>query len=90
MRQLIGFARVASSRAPRPTSGSACTPTAPRSPDRDLRRIVEPGDLEILVGTSADDLPCRGSVRLTGPVRVVGADRRLVTPVDVSPRDAGA
>jgi beta-glucosidase len=46
---------------------------------------VEPGEIEIMVGTSADDLPCRGTVRLTGPLRVVGADRRLVTPVDVMP-----
>jgi beta-glucosidase len=52
---------------------------------RDLRRVVEPGEIEILVGTSANDLPCRGTVRLTGPLRVVGADRRLVTPVDVMP-----
>jgi beta-glucosidase-like glycosyl hydrolase len=52
---------------------------------RDLQRIVEPGEVEVLVGTSAADLPCRGSVRLTGPVRVVGHDRRLVTPVDVAP-----
>jgi Fibronectin type III-like domain len=50
---------------------------------RDLRRIVEPGDLEVLVGTSSADLPCRGTVRLTGPVREVGADRRLVTEVSV-------
>ncbi|MFI7546691.1 glycoside hydrolase family 3 N-terminal domain-containing protein [Actinoplanes sp. NPDC049599] len=52
---------------------------------RDLRRIVEPGDIEVMVGTSAEDLPCRGTVRLTGPLREVGADRRLVTPVDVLP-----
>ncbi|MBV9920708.1 MAG: hypothetical protein JOY78_07650, partial [Pseudonocardia sp.] len=52
----------------------------------DMRRIVEPGDLEVLVGTSADDLPCRGIVRLIGPLRKVGADRQLVTPVDVSAR----
>jgi beta-glucosidase len=52
---------------------------------RDLRRIVEPGDLEVLVGTSAADLPCRGGVRLTGPTRVVGRTRRLVTPVDSGP-----
>ncbi|MGX6603168.1 glycoside hydrolase family 3 N-terminal domain-containing protein [Micromonosporaceae bacterium Da 78-11] len=50
---------------------------------RDLTRIVEPGELEVLVGTSADELPCRGSVRLTGPVRVTGRDRRLTTPVEV-------
>jgi hypothetical protein len=56
---------------------------------RDLRRVVEPGDVEVLVGTSAADLPCRGTVRLTGPLRVVGHDRRLTTPVDVTP-DPGA
>ena len=55
---------------------------------RDLRRIVEPGDVEVLVGTSAADLPCQGVVRLTGPPRAVGHDRRLVTPVEVSPATA--
>jgi beta-glucosidase-like glycosyl hydrolase len=48
-----------------------------------LQRIVEPGDIEVLVGTSAADLPCRATFRLTGPVRIVGHDRRLTTPVDV-------
>jgi beta-glucosidase len=38
-----------------------------------------------MVGTSAADLPCRGRVRLTGPLRVVGHDRQLVTPVELSP-----
>jgi hypothetical protein len=50
---------------------------------RNLQRIVEPGEIEILVGTSAVNLPCFAVVRLTGPVRVVGHDRRLVTPIDV-------
>ncbi|MFF0726006.1 glycoside hydrolase family 3 N-terminal domain-containing protein [Streptomyces sp. NPDC004134] len=49
---------------------------------RDLRRIVEPGKVEVLLGTSAADLPCRVAVRLTGATRVVGHDRRLTTPVD--------
>jgi beta-glucosidase len=52
---------------------------------RDLRRIVEPGDLEVLVGTSSADLPCRALVRITGDVRVVGHDRTMMTPVDLSP-----
>ena len=56
---------------------------------RDLRRIVEPGELEVLVGTSAADLPERGRVRLTGPVRVVGHDRRLTTPARVIPGTGG-
>ncbi|TCM38932.1 glycoside hydrolase family 3 N-terminal domain-containing protein [Kribbella sp. VKM Ac-2568] len=51
----------------------------------DLVRIVEPGELEVLVGTSSADLPCRGTVRLTGNVRAVGHDRTMVTPVDLTP-----
>ncbi|GAA2210787.1 glycoside hydrolase family 3 N-terminal domain-containing protein [Nonomuraea monospora] len=53
---------------------------------RDLRRVVEPGEIEVFAGTSAAELPCRGVVRLTGPSRHVGHDRRLVTPVEVRGR----
>jgi Fibronectin type III-like domain len=38
----------------------------------DLQRIVEPGEVDILVGRSASDLSCQARVRLTGPTRVVG------------------
>jgi beta-glucosidase len=57
---------------------------------RSLQRVVEPGEVEIFVGTSAAELPCRAVVRLTGPTRVVGHDRRLVTPVDVRPAQVHA
>jgi beta-xylosidase len=53
--------------------------------DRDLERIVEPGDIEILVGNSSANLPCRGKIRLIGGTRVVGRDRRLTTPVELTP-----
>ena len=52
--------------------------------DRELERIVEPGDIEVLVGNSSASLPCRGKVRLTGETRVVGRDRQLTTPVDLT------
>ncbi|MFC0541834.1 beta-glucosidase [Kutzneria chonburiensis] len=57
---------------------------------RDLRRIVEPGEVEVQVGTSSVDLPCRTTVRLTGATRVVGHDRRLTTPVDIVPGETDA
>lgn len=57
---------------------------------RDLTRIVEPGDLEVQVGASSQELPCRAVVRLSGPTRVVGHDRRLTTPVDVTLEEADA
>jgi beta-glucosidase len=85
VRQLTGFARV------RLEPGASALATFTVSADRtaftgrDLRRVVEPGDLEVFVGTSASDLPCRGHIRLTGPLRHVGPGRRLVTRVDVGP-----
>ena len=50
---------------------------------RDYRRIVEPGELEVMVGSSAGDLPCRGRIVLTGALRETGRDRVLTTPVEV-------
>ncbi len=85
LRLLTGFARVHLG------PGAAADVTFHVHADRaaytgpDLRRIVEPGELEVLVGTSVADLPCRATVQVNGPVRVVGHDRRLVTPVDVKP-----
>lgn len=85
VRQLIGFARVElePGRAARVEFAVHADRTV--FTGRDLDRIVEPGDIELLVGTSAEDLPCRGTVRLTGPLRVVGHDRRLTTPATVHP-----
>ncbi|MEV0389274.1 glycoside hydrolase family 3 N-terminal domain-containing protein [Nonomuraea sp. NPDC050643] len=84
VRQLAGFARVRLE--PGESADVRFLVHADRTAftGRDLRRIVEPGDVEVLAGTSAADLPGRGVVRLTGPARQVGHDRRLVTPVEVS------
>lgn len=85
LKLLTGFARVSLE------PGEAMDVTFKVHADRtaytgaDLVRIVEPGDLELLVGTSSADLPCRGTVRLTGNVRAVGHDRTMVTPVDLTP-----
>jgi Glycosyl hydrolase family 3 C-terminal domain/Fibronectin type III-like domain len=85
VRQLAGFARVGL--APGEGVEVRFQVHADRTayPNRKLERIVEPGDIEVMVGTSAADLPCRGRVRLTGPLRVVGHDRQLLTPVELGP-----
>jgi hypothetical protein len=81
--QLIGFARV------HLAAGASCRVRFHVHADRfaytsgTYERIVEAGDVELLAGTSAADLPCRTTVQVTGATRVVGSDRRLVTPVDV-------
>ncbi|MEU6711978.1 glycoside hydrolase family 3 N-terminal domain-containing protein [Nonomuraea sp. NPDC046802] len=91
VRQLAGFARVRLE--PGASADVRFLVHADRTAftGRDLRRIVEPGAVEVLVGTSATDLPCRGTVSLYGSTRIVGHGRRLSTPVDVRQegRDAG-
>jgi beta-xylosidase len=52
---------------------------------RDLRRIVEPGRIDVAVGSSSADTPLQGSFTLEGPARVLGADRVLTVPVEVTP-----
>jgi beta-xylosidase len=83
VRQLIGFARVPLR--PGASAEVRFSVHADRTAftGRDLTRIVEPGEIEVYAGTSADDLPCRATVRLTGPLRTVGHDRRLTTPVSI-------
>ncbi|BCJ48749.1 hypothetical protein Asp14428_02240 [Actinoplanes sp. NBRC 14428] len=83
--QLAGFARVplAAGTAARVTFTVHADRTA--FVGRDLRRVVDPGLVEIHVGRSATDLPCGATVRLTGERREVGPERVLHTPVVVEP-----
>ena len=83
VRWLAGFARAALE------PGEAARVTFRLHADRTsftgqgLTKIVEPGTITVTVGGSSDDLPLTGSFTLTGPVRTVGIDRVLDTPVSV-------
>lgn len=50
---------------------------------RDLTRVVEPGTITVAVGGCSDNLPLTGSFTMTGPLRTVGINRVLDTPVSV-------
>jgi hypothetical protein len=52
----------------------------------DLRRVVEPGRIDVSIGSSSDDLPLRGTFELDGPVRTPGRDRVLTVPTAVEVR----
>lgn len=52
--------------------------------DRSGRRVVEPGALELRLAASSADIRRTAQLSLTGPVRVLGADRRLRCETEVS------
>ncbi|HEY8978516.1 MAG TPA: glycoside hydrolase family 3 N-terminal domain-containing protein [Streptomyces sp.] len=81
--QLTGFARV------RLAPGEQRRVTFRLHTDRlaytgpDLHRIVEPGDITVMLGASSSDIRLATTLRLTGPVRAAGHDRVLNTPARV-------
>ena len=82
-RLLVGFVRV------HLEPGRACDVAFDVHADRtaytgpDLERLVEPGEIDLVVGTSATDERGRVTVQMIGPTRIVGHGRRLDTPVRV-------
>ncbi|MFF9807149.1 glycoside hydrolase family 3 N-terminal domain-containing protein [Streptomyces coeruleorubidus] len=52
--------------------------------DRSGRRVVEPGALELRLAASSADVRHTARLTLTGPVRVLGAGRRLHCETEVS------
>jgi beta-xylosidase len=48
------------------------------------QRIVEPGEIDIEVGSSAADIRLTATLILHGPTRTAGPDRILTTPVSVT------
>jgi beta-xylosidase len=52
--------------------------------DRSGRRVVEPGALELRLSASSTDVRHTARLNLTGPVRVLGTDRRLRCETEVS------
>jgi len=52
--------------------------------DRSGRRVVEPGALELRLAASSADIRHTARLNLTGPVRVLGPDRRLMCEAEVS------
>ena len=86
LKRLVGFTKIALA------AGEAARVTFRLHADRtsflgpDHRRIVEPGEFCVRVGSSSEDITLEGGFRVTGPVRTVGdGERVLDTPVEVTP-----
>ena len=83
LKQLVGYAKV------RLDAGCSATVTFDVHMDRtsftgrDLERIVEPGRIDVMVGTSSEDHPLTGRFEIIGEVRAVPEGRVLTTPVQI-------
>ncbi|GGP77233.1 beta-xylosidase/alpha-l-arabinosidase [Saccharothrix coeruleofusca] len=86
VRQLAGFARVELDPGEEALVSFRLHADRTSFTGRDGRRVVEPGELRVLVGCSSEDIRWERSVQLTGEPRFVGHDRVLVTPVTTAPR----
>jgi beta-glucosidase len=49
----------------------------------DYRKIIEPGEIRIMIGSSSEDIRLEKSITVTGEKRYPGEDRRLITEVRV-------
>ena len=69
VKQLAGFAGSRSRRASARRVRFTIDPSQLAFYDAAMRLVVEPGDVEVMVGASSADLRARGSFRITGKRR---------------------
>jgi beta-glucosidase len=83
VKELRGFARVrlAAGECRRVTFRLAAEQLA--FTDAAGRLVVEPGRVELMVGTSSVDLPCRTAIEIVGETTVVAARSRYFTAVEI-------
>jgi len=65
VKQLRGFQRVALAPGETKTVTFALTPADLQLLDRDLHWVVVPGDFQIMVGKSSQDIPLQGTLKVT-------------------------
>ncbi len=84
VQRLVGYARVDVPAGARRTVTFTVPADVASFTGASLKRIVEPGEIELRIARSSADVVTRAWVRLEGPTRVLGLDRRR--RVDVSVR----
>jgi beta-glucosidase len=51
--------------------------------NRAMKFVVEPGSIDVMVGSSSDDIRCTGSFEITGRVKDISATKTYFSTVDV-------
>ncbi|MDR7280643.1 beta-xylosidase/alpha-l-arabinosidase [Catenuloplanes atrovinosus] len=84
VRRLIGYARVPLV----PGEARTVTFTVPADltafTGREGRRIVEPGEIELLIAASSEDVRHTARFTIAGPERALGPDRRMTSTVTIT------
>ncbi len=77
---LLGFARVTLEPGQSATVRFALSADRLAYTGRSLERIVDAGEIVLMVGSSSEDIRASATVKVTGPTRRVGPDRVMTTP----------
>lgn len=84
VKELRGFARVSLSPGETKTVTFRLPVAMLNYYDLQMRRVVEPGQIEVMVGTSARDIAASGVFTITGPTVEIGLDAPRASAVHVS------
>ena len=82
--QLVGFARVPLEPGQRATVSFELHTDRLAYTGRAFQRIVDPGEMTVMIGSSSADIRLRATIDVVGPLRVLGAERVMTTPAGVS------
>ncbi|MDJ0336311.1 glycoside hydrolase family 3 N-terminal domain-containing protein [Salinibacterium sp. G-O1] len=84
VQKLVGFARVTLEPGESAQVSFTISPDLSAYTGIDLRRIVDPGELVLSVGTSSRNLICALPLTVTGESRPSGHNRMIISPVAVN------
>src|SRR5690606_10124294 len=84
VKELRGFARVSLSPGETKTVTFQLPMAMLNYVDLQMRRVVEPGQIEVMVGTSARDIAASGVFTIAGPAVEIGLDAPRASAVHVS------